>query len=131
MDAIFAGDLHKLLQKQAGFCTTIYMPTHVVGPHAPDDAVRLRNLVSTAKHKLIEQPIVKNMPAANADVQRDVQFSTAVAGFGQLLRGGQYTGSLSLDDIIEDAQASTGSDADGYRAEFVQLVRKARHARGM
>jgi Ca-activated chloride channel family protein len=81
--------------------------------------------------KLIEQPIEKNMPAANADVKRDVSFSTAVAGFAQLLRGGNYTGSLTLDDVIEDAQASTGSDADGYRAEFVQLARKARSARGM
>ena len=81
--------------------------------------------------KLIEQPIEKNMPAANADVKRDVQFSTAVAGFAQLLRGGTYTGSLDFDDIIEGAQGAIGSDADGYRAEFVQLVRKARSARGM
>ncbi len=81
--------------------------------------------------KLIEQPIERNMPAANANVKRDVTFSTAVAGFAQLLRGGNYTGSLTLDDVIEDAQASTGSDADGYRTEFVQLVRKARSARGM
>jgi hypothetical protein len=54
MDAIYASDLHKLLQKQSGFCTTIYIPTHAVGPNAPDDAVRLKNLVSTAKHKLID-----------------------------------------------------------------------------
>jgi Ca-activated chloride channel family protein len=81
--------------------------------------------------KLIEQPIEKNMPAANAGVKRDVQFSTAVAGFAQLLRGGMYTGSLDFDDILEEAQGGIGSDADGYRAEFVQLVRKARSARGM
>jgi Ca-activated chloride channel family protein len=81
--------------------------------------------------KLIEQPIEKDMPAANANVKRDVQFSTAVAGFAQLLRGGTYTGSLDFDDIIEDAQGAIGSDADGYRAEFVQLARKARGARGM
>jgi hypothetical protein len=54
MDAIDAADLHRLLQNQLGFATTIYMPTHVVGPNAPDDTLRLKNLVSTAKHKLIE-----------------------------------------------------------------------------
>ena len=54
-----------------------------------------------------------------------------MAGFAQLLRGGTYTGSLDFDDVVEDAQGAIGSDADGYRAEFVQLVRKARSARGM
>ena len=64
-------------------------------------------------------------------IARDVQFSTAVAGFAQLLRGGQYTGSLSYEDVIKRGRASRGDDAYGYRNEFVQLVRKARVARGM
>jgi Ca-activated chloride channel homolog len=81
--------------------------------------------------KLMEQPIGKVMPAASAAVKRDVQFSTAVAGFAQLLRGGQYTGKLRYDDVIEDADGALGSDRNGYRAEFVQLVRKARTAKGM
>ena len=81
--------------------------------------------------KLLEQPINKDMPAANAAVKRDVRFSTAVAGFAQLLRGGKYTGKLRYDDIIEDADGALDSDSNGRRAEFVQLVRKARTAKGM
>jgi Ca-activated chloride channel family protein len=81
--------------------------------------------------KLLTQPIGRQMPAASAQVRRDVAFSTAVAGFAQLLRGGTYTGKLNYDDVIEDAQAAIGDDANGYRAEFVQLVRKARSAKGM
>jgi Ca-activated chloride channel family protein len=81
--------------------------------------------------RLLEQPIGKEMPAASSAVKRDVQFSTAVAGFAQLLRGGAYTGKLRYDDIIEEAGASLGSDGNGYRAEFVQLVKKARSAKGM
>jgi Ca-activated chloride channel family protein len=81
--------------------------------------------------KLMQLPIEKEMPAANAAVKRDVQFSTAVAGFAQLLRGGAYTGKLRYDDIIEEAGASLGSDGNGHRAEFVQLVKKARTAKGM
>ena len=80
---------------------------------------------------LIEQPIDKVMPAGNAAVKRDVQFSTAVAGFAQLLRGGTYTGKLRYDDVIEDADGALGRDSNGYRAEFVQLVKKARTAKGM
>jgi Ca-activated chloride channel family protein len=79
--------------------------------------------------KLIEQPIGLSMPAANARLARDVQFSTAVAGFAQLLRGGTYTGKLRYDDIIEQADAARGSDDHGRRAEFVKLVRKARTAK--
>ena len=64
-------------------------------------------------------------------MRRDVRFSTAVAGFAQLLRGGKYTGKLRYDDVIEDAESALGSDDNGRRAEFVQLVRKARTAKGM
>ncbi len=81
--------------------------------------------------KLMQLSIEKDMPAANAAVKRDVQFSTAVAGFAQLLRGGAHTGKLRYDDVIEDADGALGSDSNGYRAEFVQLVKKARTAKGM
>jgi Ca-activated chloride channel family protein len=84
-----------------------------------------------SESRLIEQPIGKVMPAGSTMVKRDVQFSTAVAGFAQLLRGGTYTGKLRFDDVVEEADAARGSDANGYRAEFVQLVKKARTAKGM
>jgi Ca-activated chloride channel family protein len=61
-------------------------------------------------------------------VQRDVKSSTAVAGFAQLLRGCPHTGSLTYDDVIEEAQAARGDDRFGCRAEFVELVRRARQA---
>jgi Ca-activated chloride channel family protein len=81
--------------------------------------------------QLLEQPIAKVMRPANAAVKRDVQFSTAVAGFAQLLRGGTYTGKLRYDDVIEEAEGALGGDGNGHRAEFVKLVRQARTARGM
>ena len=65
------------------------------------------------------------------NVLRDVQFSTAVAGFGQLLRGGTFTGPLNYEDVIRQAQAAKGDDPFGYRTEFVQLARKAKVAREM
>jgi Ca-activated chloride channel family protein len=78
--------------------------------------------------RLLEQPILVDagVPAA---LRKDVDFSTAVAGFAQLLRGGQYAGSLSFEDVIRRAQGAVGEDPYGYRAEFVQLVRKAQQAR--
>jgi len=88
-------------------------------------------LPKESRSKLIEQPIGIRASDVPANIERDVQFSTAVAGFAQLLRGGQFTGELSYDDVIKAALASRGEDPYGYRNEFVQLVRKAQTARGM
>ena len=59
---------------------------------------------------------------------REVRFAAAVAGFGQLLRGGRYTGDYSFDNVIALAQGAKGEDRFGYRAEFVNLVRLAKSA---
>ena len=56
----------------------------------------------------------------------DARFAAAVAGFGQLLRGGRYTGGYGYDDVIALAQGARGGDPFGYRAEFIDLVRLAR-----
>ncbi|MEO8018310.1 MAG: von Willebrand factor type A domain-containing protein [Pseudomonadota bacterium] len=82
-------------------------------------------LPTESQSRLLEQPIPLKTAATTAAVLRDVQFSTAVAGFGQLLRGGSHTGVLGYEDIIGQAQSATGEDRFGYRGEFVQLVRKA------
>ncbi len=59
---------------------------------------------------------------------REARFAAAVAGFGQLLKGGSYTGSFGYDDVIGLAQGAKGEDPFGYRAEFLNLVRLARSA---
>ncbi len=81
--------------------------------------------------RLMSRPIPLETDRVSALVQREVQFSTAVAGFAQILRGGTHTGSLTFDDVLKQAQAAKGGDEFGYRTEFVQLVRKAKTARGM
>jgi Ca-activated chloride channel family protein len=82
------------------------------------------------KSQLIEQPILIDARVPGP-IARDVAFSTAVAGFAQMLRGGAYTGTLKFDDVARQALESRGEDPFGYRNEFVQLVRKAQNAKGM
>jgi Ca-activated chloride channel homolog len=77
--------------------------------------------------KLISQPVT----AANEVPSTEASFAAAVAGFGQLLRGGQYTEKFSYDDVIALAQANKGKDDFGYRAEFINLVRIAKTAAAM
>jgi Ca-activated chloride channel family protein len=87
-------------------------------------------LPKAVSSRLIEQPILMNA-GVPANLERDVTFSTAVAGFAQLMRNGKYTGALKFDDVIDAAERGLGNDRFGYRAEFIDLVRKAKKARGM
>ncbi len=52
----------------------------------------------------------------------DFRFAAAVAGFGQLLRGGHYLGNFGYGDVKALALAGRGKDEDGYRQAFVRLV---------
>jgi Ca-activated chloride channel family protein len=78
------------------------------------------------RSKLIERPITRGDTAAGKSGEGEARFAAAVAGFGQLLRGAQYTGEWSYDDVIALANAHKGADPFGYRAEFVNLVRLAK-----
>jgi Ca-activated chloride channel family protein len=84
------------------------------------------------KSRLITKPIDKgNEYEKLAAVPADLRFGAAVAAFGQVLRGGEYTGSYGYKEIVELASSAKGSDLFGYRAEFINLVRLAMTARGM
>ncbi|WP_331344370.1 VWA domain-containing protein [Cellvibrio sp. UBA7661] len=93
--------------------------------------LRLRyKLPNADQSKLIETPIEKNvLLEENSAYQQEVNFSIAVAGFAQLLRGSHYAGNFTYDNVIALAQANKGKDEYGYRTEFVQLVRKAKIAK--
>jgi Ca-activated chloride channel family protein len=60
----------------------------------------------------------------------DFQFAAAVAGFGLLLRDSNYKGNLTYAADLELAQAGLGSDEHGYRAEFIEMIRRAKALRG-
>ena len=89
--------------------------------------MKIRYKAPTAnKSKLIEQAIPV---AVNSKVDSEILFSTAVAGFAQLLTGGKYTGELSYADLVKVASKNKGNDDFGYRTEFIQLLRMAEIAK--
>ncbi|HSF95144.1 MAG TPA: VWA domain-containing protein [Thermohalobaculum sp.] len=78
---------------------------------------------------LITTPVTRAMAVEpDEDRARETRFAAAVAGFGQLLRGGRHMGDYSYDDVVALAQGAKGDDPFGYRAEFVNLVRLAKSA---
>ena len=54
----------------------------------------------------------------------DLKFAAAVAEFGMILRDSEYKGNGTLDTVLEWAREGKGNDANGYRAGFIELVRK-------
>jgi Ca-activated chloride channel family protein len=55
----------------------------------------------------------------------DMRFATAVAAAGQKLRGDTQLEDFSYQDVIKLATDAKGKDENGYRAEFIQLMRLA------
>ena len=55
----------------------------------------------------------------------DFKFAAAVAGFGMALRDSPHKGQLTLASVAEWGRAGIGSDAGGYRSEFLSLVDEA------
>lgn len=77
------------------------------------------------KSKLIEIP-VKDQDRKFAAASADFQFAASVASFGMTLRKSKYNGDTTFDGILEIARSAQGNDPSGYRAEFVQLVQRAK-----
>ncbi|MFN2376538.1 MAG: von Willebrand factor type A domain-containing protein [Candidatus Binatia bacterium] len=77
--------------------------------------------------KLVEVPVsLASLAPAFEKTGDDFRFAAAVAGFGQLLRGGKRTGSWNWDDVLATATSARGKDEFGYRSEFLSLVRMAK-----
>ncbi|MCG3138460.1 MAG: hypothetical protein HJJLKODD_02325 [Phycisphaerae bacterium] len=75
--------------------------------------------------QLIELPVTDSGESF-ADASDDFAFQSAVAAFGMLLRHSSFVGDFSYDAVLEIAGSTLGEDASGYRAEFLDLVSRAR-----
>ena len=73
--------------------------------------------------KLLTTPVTTANETATPNTE--VKWAVAVAAFGQLLKGGQYMTGFGYDDVLTLAQEAKGADADGYRAEFINMVKLA------
>ncbi len=71
------------------------------------------------EHAVMDQSIVLHKTSEN------FRFAAAVAEFGMLLRNSAYKQSASFMNVLSLAQNATGKDEEGYRSEFVKLVKNA------
>ena len=88
--------------------------------------VRLRyKLPDGDKSLLLETPVVDEGRKYSA-ASGDFKFAAAVAGFGMILRDSKLKGDSNYDAVLELGAEGVGSDPEGYRKEFLELVKKAR-----
>lgn len=76
------------------------------------------------RSRLLEMPLTAGRlaMAKSAQPSADLRFAAAVAAFGQILRGGEHTGSFGYGDVLDLARGARGDDPLGYRAGFITLV---------
>jgi Ca-activated chloride channel family protein len=72
--------------------------------------------------KLIVHPVVGDQ--FNIGGSNNLQFVSAVAEFGMLLRNSSFKQQASFDQAYDLAKRSLGEDKEGYRKEFLQLLQQ-------
>jgi len=72
------------------------------------------------RSKLLELPVKNKLTKNSSD---NFRFSAAVAEFGMLLRGSEFIGNTTVESILDLAKNAKGADEEGYRSEFIQLVK--------
>lgn len=73
--------------------------------------------------KLMEHPVEAD--SYHQEMSDNLQFASAVAEFGMVLRDSENKGKASLEHVMELAEPCVKADSDGYRKEFLQLVQQA------
>lgn len=98
-------------------------------PELADDlfTVKLRYKQPTADASVKSMDyVVDDIAGKNIAPSVDFRWSAAVAAFGMQLRNSQFKGQWTLDDIYEAGQGARGTDPNGRRREFLDLVQAAK-----
>jgi len=72
--------------------------------------------------KLIVHPLIDSNVALEK-TSENFRWSASVAAFGMLLRESEYVKNFSYDEVVQMAQRSKGDDVEGYRVEFINMVK--------
>jgi Ca-activated chloride channel family protein len=84
---------------------------------------------SGSESKLIEHPVIDKEIAFD-HTSENFRFAASVAEFGMLLTDSKFKSNASFAHVIQTAKNAKGKDSEGYRKEFITLVRKADNLKG-
>jgi Ca-activated chloride channel homolog len=96
----------------------------VPGQHYDEVAtIRVRYKQPQGDESTEFRQVVKDGQKAFSRTSDNFRFSSAVALFGMLLQDSEFKGTSDYDTVVAMAQKARGEDEDGYRSEFVRLVK--------
>lgn len=73
------------------------------------------------KSKLMTHPV--DADSYRENMSENFAFASAVAEFGMVLRGSENRGAATFESVLELAEPCIHADSDGYRKEFLELVK--------
>ncbi len=76
-----------------------------------DKSIKFENSIASAETSI-------------TDLDKDIQFSVAVAEFGMNLSQSKFLKTSDLNNCINQATSNVGDDKEGYRQELVELMKK-------
>ncbi|WP_319503543.1 von Willebrand factor type A domain-containing protein [uncultured Draconibacterium sp.] len=100
-----------------------YQNNETVGGKVSDELLTIKLRYKEpegSESKLMEIPLESKLVE---NTSANFRFSAAVAEFGMLLRNSEFAGNTNFDSILELARRAKGDDEEGYRSEFIQLVK--------
>ena len=101
-------------------------PLRYAADAAPSDATEIGSFKLRYKSPGATESQLITTPITPFETPTDAGFAAAIAGFGQLLKGSDYTKDYSFDDAITLATQTKGADPFGYRAEAIRLMKLAK-----
>lgn len=72
--------------------------------------------------RLLERPVRDGHTPLDR-TSDNFRWSASVAGFGMLLRDSEYVKGWTYDHVLSLAQGARGTDKEGYRMEFINMVK--------
>ena len=93
---------------------------------SPEPLLSVKLRLTTSTHDPIPsvERVVMDDGSAFAGAPEDLKFAAAVAEFGMILRDSEYKGNGTFENVLQWAVEGKGADREGYRADFIDLVRK-------
>ena len=89
--------------------------------------IKTRYKLPDGDESILFDKVVKGNVIPLSRTSDDFRFASAVAEYGLILSNSEFKANSDYDNIIKRALGAKGKDEEGYRAEFINLVRTAKN----
>jgi Ca-activated chloride channel homolog len=124
--------LYEIVPKGAGKGSPAVDPLKYQTPRAQTSSdnselvtIKMRYKQPTDSKSVLFDHVVKRGETSFARSSENFRFAASVAAFGMMLRDSEHKNDLNWTRVAEMATSARGRDEDGYRAEFIRLVKAA------